>query len=78
MTLRLLALARKPEETEGAAMSRNILASDRALLMEALSALAPLIQHAQTLEVTSLKAIERKRCTEHFQAGIELLGGTGT
>jgi hypothetical protein len=77
MAVRLLDLAKKLEETDGAAMIRNISASDRALLMEALSAMSPLIKHAQTVDVTPLEAMERERCTDNFQAAVELLGGTG-
>jgi hypothetical protein len=74
MAVRLLDLAKQLEETEGAAMSRKISASDRALLMEALSAMAPLIDRAQTVDVTPLEAMEGKRCTDSFQAAVELLG----
>jgi hypothetical protein len=76
MAVRLLDLAKKLEETEGAAMSGKISASDRALLMEALNAMAPLVNHAQAMDVTPLEAIERKRCTDHLKAAIALLGGT--
>jgi hypothetical protein len=77
MAVKLLDLAKKLEKAEGAAMSRKISSSDRALLMEALSALAPLLDHPQTVDVAPLEGIERKRCTENIQIAIERLGGTG-
>ena len=70
-------MAKKLEETEGAAMIRNISASDRALLMEALSAMAPLVEHVQLVDVPPLEAMERKRCTDNFQAAVALLEGSG-
>jgi hypothetical protein len=73
MAVQFLDLAQKLEESDGAAL--KVSSADRALLMETLSAVAPLVDHSGTVDVSALDLTELRRCKDGVQGLIELLGG---
>jgi hypothetical protein len=73
MADKLLELANRLDEAEGE-MSLQFLASERAVLMEALSSMAPLLDLSAKLEVSPREIPEPERCAGTLQ---ELIARSG-
>lgn len=73
MAVKLLELANKLDATDGAGLRVKFSASDRAVLMEALSAMEPLVDRPQTSDVSPREMIEREHCAGRLRSVIELL-----
>jgi hypothetical protein len=78
MAVKLLDLAAKLDGAEAGGVIHKLSPSERALLMEALSAIAPLLDHASALDVSPEDMAERRRCAEYFQSAIDLIGASAT
>jgi hypothetical protein len=71
---KMLDLANKLEAATGAGLRLKFSSSDRALLMETLSALAPLIGHAGRASVGPHEIMERKQCAANLESVVALIG----
>jgi hypothetical protein len=74
VSVKLLDLATKLDASEVAGSTETFSASERALLMEAFTSMAPLINHAQAFDVSRREMRELEGCAENFRSVIELIG----
>ena len=74
MAVKLLDLAKKLDETDAAGVKLKVCSSERALLMEAFTTMAPLLEPTQTHDVSPREMAERQRCSDTIRSILEWTG----